>query len=357
MSKSLRTLRRWAISSTLFPETTLPDALNTLGFVQADPIRSPARAQDLILRQRVENYRIGDLDANYAALSLEEDYLYAYGFMPASTWQVLHPRALGSLTPMEQELLAIVSENSQLHPASLRKVFGDVKEPNAWGGHSKVSTRALERLHYRGLIRVAGRKGGIKLYGKANPISEARMPNERLDFLILLVAKILCPISEGSLRAALGHLRHASPELTGRAAALSSLIKRGMLQVQAVDQVRYVAPADSGPVAEQEDAVRFLAPFDPLVWDRRRFEHLWGWAYRFEAYTPPSKRKMGYYAMPLLWRDSVIGWVNVSGGGALYQIEPGFISGKAPTSATFRRAFEAEESKLRSFLRPRSTLG
>ncbi len=56
--------------------------------------------------------------------------------------------------------------------------------------------------------------------------------------------------------------------------------------------------------------VRFLAPFDPVVWDRRRFEHLWGWPYRFEAYTPSAKRIRGYYAMPLLWCDRVIGWAN-----------------------------------------------
>ena len=44
----------------------------------------------------------------------------------------------------------------------------------------------------------------------------------------------------------------------------------------------------------------------------RRFELLWGWVYRFEAYTPASKRKLGYYALPLLWRDRVIGWGNLS---------------------------------------------
>ncbi|EWS60580.1 hypothetical protein Y695_04569 [Hydrogenophaga sp. T4] len=54
--------------------------------------------------------------------------------------------------------------------------------------------------------------------------------------------------------------------------------------------------------------MRLLAPFDPVVWDRDRFERLWDWAYRFEAYTPPAKRVRGYYAMPLLWRDQVIGW-------------------------------------------------
>jgi len=43
--------------------------------------------------------------------------------------------------------------------------------------------------------------------------------------------------------------------------------------------------------------VRLLAPFDPLVWNQRRFEHLWGWTYRFEACTPLVQRRFGYYAM------------------------------------------------------------
>ena len=59
-------------------------------------------------------------------------------------------------------------------------------------------------------------------------------------------------------------------------------------------------------------AVRLLAPFDPIVWERRRFEHLWGWDYRFEAYTRPEQRRFGYYAMPLLWGYDVIGWANIS---------------------------------------------
>ena len=59
--------------------------------------------------------------------------------------------------------------------------------------------------------------------------------------------------------------------------------------------------------AEPDQEVRLLAPFDPIVWDRRRFELLWSWPYRFEAYTPVAKRRWGYYALPLLWRESVIG--------------------------------------------------
>ncbi len=95
--------------------------------------------------------------------------------------------------------------------------------------------------------------------------------------------------------------------------------------------------------------MRFLAPFDPLVWDRRRFEHLWGWPYRFEAYTPPPKRRLGYYAMPLLWGSDVIGWVNCTqhADGSL-DVKAGFV-GRKPGS-DFRLAFEAEVERLRGFL-------
>src|SRR5262249_59684197 len=77
------------------------------------------------------------------------------------------------------------------------------------------------------------------------------------------------------------------------------------------------------------DSVRLFAPFDPLVWDRRRFEIFWGWPYRLEAYTPIKKRSFGYYALPLLWRDRMIGWGNLSGTKGTLDETVGFISGRA----------------------------
>jgi uncharacterized protein YcaQ len=88
------------------------------------------------------------------------------------------------------------------------------------------------------------------------------------------------------------------------------LLKSGELEEQKIEGMTYLWPYAASNHQEAPANVRFLAPFDPLVWDRRRFEHFWGWAYRFEAYTPVAKRIRGYYAMPLLWRDSVIGWAN-----------------------------------------------
>ncbi len=100
--------------------------------------------------------------------------------------------------------------------------------------------------------------------------------------------------------------------------------------------------------------MRFLAPFDPLVWDRCRFEHFWGWPYRFEAYTPPSRRRLGYYAMPLLWGDAVVGWVNCTRRAGVLDVQAGFVDGR-PTAAAFAGAFDAEVARMSVFwpTRPR----
>ncbi|MDH4053458.1 MAG: winged helix DNA-binding domain-containing protein, partial [Rubrivivax sp.] len=76
---SLDQLRRFAVARTLFAPTTLPRAIARLGFVQADPIRAPARAQDLTLRHRVRDYRAGDLERRYPRLGIDEDFFVNYG--------------------------------------------------------------------------------------------------------------------------------------------------------------------------------------------------------------------------------------------------------------------------------------
>src|SRR6201995_2100560 len=92
MTLTLDDLRRFAVARSLFPPVTLPVALRRLGFVQADPIRAPARAQDLILRHRVKGYRVGDLDRNYVSLGIEEDTFVNYGFVPRELQALMHPR-------------------------------------------------------------------------------------------------------------------------------------------------------------------------------------------------------------------------------------------------------------------------
>src|SRR5262245_64358101 len=88
----LRALRRFAVARSLFQPTTLAGAIERLGFVQADPIRAPARAQDLTLRHRVAGYRAGDLERRYAELDVHEDVFLNYGFVTGTVQALMHPR-------------------------------------------------------------------------------------------------------------------------------------------------------------------------------------------------------------------------------------------------------------------------
>ncbi len=345
---TLSTLRRHAVAHSLFPPTTLQDAINRLGFVQADPIRSPARAQDLILRHRVRDYRAGDLERHYASLDVEEDYLYAYGFVSKPVWNLLHPRKVTGMKRLEQKVLDTVRSLGETHPRALETHLGKKRMVNAWGGYSKATTNALEWLHWRGLLRIARRERGIRIYQPSSiPVAEAATPAERLRQLILVLANIFAPSPEKSLQTVIAPYR----ELGKTRYALEDLVRTGELSRETVDGVGYLWPADRDVLPEDAARVRFLAPFDPIVWDRRRFEHLWGWAYRFEAYTPVPKRVRGYYAMPMLWGDAMVGWANARVSSGQLKVEVGF-AGRRPRGAAFTRELDAEIARLEAFLRP-----
>jgi uncharacterized protein YcaQ len=367
MPLTVAQLRRLAIRSSLRDASSLARAISTLGFVQADPIRAPARAQDLILRHRVADYRAGELERRFPRLALEEDFLYAYGFMPGRVARILHPRPDPARPSrpyapkgLAAEVLAFVREQGPTHPGDLEARFGRPRAINGWGGFSKATTRALQRLHYHGLLRVARRRDGIRIYEAVAPDPEPRSAEERRRLLLLLVVGILAPISAASLGATLRLLARGAPGLGGWRETIQALLEAGALESGAVEGETYLWPTEARLSASDEAprAVRFLAPFDPLVWDRRRFEHFWGWPYRFEAYTPPARRKLGYYAMPLLWGERVIGWVNAAapsaeGGGreAALRVAAGFVAAP-PRSRAFRDAFDAEVARLEEFLRP-----
>ncbi len=353
----IRRLRRHAVRASLIGPTTLRRAVATLGFVQADPIRSPARAQDLILRHRVAGYRVGDLERAFGRLGLEEDFLYAYGFMPVDTVRLLHPRSTAKSpdkhhepTGLAADVLAFVRERGPTHPRDLEARFGRERAVNGWGGFSKATTRALQGLHHHGLLRVARRQDGIRIYEAAPARPEPIAPEERVRRVVRLVTRILAPVPEASLRATLSLVAHRNPGIGKPAKAVRDLVASGELERRTVDGEDYLWLAGARITADEPAReVRFLAPFDPIVWDRRRFEHFWGWAYRFEAYTPPAKRRFGYYAMPLLWGDEVIGWANLAMPGGILQVEPGFIRSR-PRGRDFRQAFDAEVTRTEAFL-------
>src|SRR5215467_7598147 len=176
MPGTLEDLRKFAVARTLFPPTTLRRALDKLGYLQADPIRAPARAQDLILRHRVKGYRAGDLERRYAKLGIEEDFFVNYGFVTRELQALMHPRsesgvpAAGCLPwpaarrKKAQMILDFVRDRGVVHPQEVDKHFAHGKVTNYWGGNSNATTHLLDAMHYRGLLRVVRREAGIRLY-------------------------------------------------------------------------------------------------------------------------------------------------------------------------------------------------
>jgi uncharacterized protein len=352
-------LRRYAIARSLFKPTTLGHAVRKLGFVQADPIRAPARAQDLTLRHRVVGYRAGDLERRYPRLPLEEDYFVNYGYVMRDHHGLMHPRTpRAAWSPARERnaraLLEFIGARGTAHPRVVDRHFAHGKITNWFGGTTNATTRLLDEMHYRGLLRVARRDSGTRVYAVRDAAARepAQRVDERIDTLVDVIVRKYAPLPSRSLGQLLSYLRSGVPQWSAhRAAALKRATTR--LARARVDGIDWYWPEGESPASARwscDDEVRLLTPFDPVVWDRRRFEIFWGWAYRFEAYTPASRRKLGYYALPLLWRECVIGWGNLSLRNGRLESAFGYVEGRPPRAAAFRHALEAELERMRIFL-------
>jgi uncharacterized protein len=375
MSITLDDLRRFAVVNSLFAPTTLARALRKMGFVQADPIRAPARAQDLILRHRVENYRAGDLERRYHKLGIEEDFFINYGFVTREVQALMHPRSdsgakwLRSWSRAQKKraelLLEFVRERGVVHPREVEDHFSHGTVENYWGGSSNATTRLLDEMHYQGLLRVVRRNAGIRVYAvhqhdasvvdstqPDSPKIDKAVRDARIDTLIDVAVNIYAPLPAKSLAYVIRRLRLATPQWQS---AINSALQRARQRLahEGLDGpgTEWYWPSDQDPRrSEAAEMVRLLTPFDPVVWDRWRFEMLWGWSYRFEAYTPPRKRVRGYYALPLLWRDRVIGWGNLSVEDGELKSDLGYVDGHPPRERIFKRELEAELERVRFFL-------
>ena len=329
-----------------------------MGFVQADPIRAPARAQDLIMRHRVKNYHAGDLERRYTTLDIEEDFFVNYGYVTRSLQSLMHPRSNAALPDGQKRkarlLLDFVRERGVVHPREVDEHFAHGRVTNYWGGSSNATTHLLDAMHYRGLVRIVRREKGIRIYAAHEHVPVARGVAERrarVDTLVDVVVRIYAPLPGPGLSYYVRRLQWAVPQWKKELPAALTRAKQ-RLSHERVGSVDWYWPADENAEGHTtQEGVRILAPFDPVVHDRDRFELLWSWTYRFEAYTPVAKRKLGYYAMPLLWRDRVIGWANLSVKNGKLDSDLGYISGSSPVEPRFKTELEAELSRIRDFLR------
>lgn len=309
---------------------------------------------------RVKDYRAGELERRYPRLPIEEAFFINYGFLPRETLALMHPRGTprawhawdAKMQARAEDVLAFVRQHGHTYPKDVQAHFnhGRLKR---WGGNLNVSNHLLEGLHFRGLLRVTRREAGTRVYEAVeHPLQddsdEARLARagQFLDVLVKLYAPIpvtnlgyLCTLLRYGVSHLADEVRHLQKHCTSRYAHAQ------------VDGRLWVWPQDENHLAALpvDDRLRFLTPFDPLVWDRRRFHLFWGWEYKFEAYVPAHKRRMGHYAMPMLWGEKMVGWANLKVVDGRLQHELGF-AGPRPPGRAFRLALDQALQQMHLFL-------
>jgi uncharacterized protein len=344
-----------AIRHFLAPPRSLPadpssvmTVIERIASFQFDPLEVAGRNHDLILLARIDGYRRAWTDALlYQERALFEAYNKGLSILPVSelpyhriTWDRSRVRHDGAAfdehAPLVEELLERIRTNGPLGT-------GDVGPRAAidWYWRPTNQVRAiLEALAEAGILGLARRDGNRRVYDLAERLFPedllAERPRPRDQFRHRLLsryrghgllgasgsAELFLGTSPG-VRASLGLEDGVSFGAIGRRELLSELVEAGDLlpvEVEGVRGSRFIVSAElplltaaeaevasgAGP-GGADPAVAFLAPLDPLVWDRDFLRRGYGFDYIWEVYVPEAKRRWGYYVLPILFGDRLIG--------------------------------------------------
>ena len=312
------------------------------GCIQYDPVDVCGKNAELTLQSRVKGFRKSIL----AELLYKDRLLVDYAdkelsILPTEDWMYFFPyrersRELGASFPglaeLEQEALAYIQVNGPVSSDTL-PISGEIFWHSSmhWSGNwhkkSKASRSVLEQLYTDGALIIHHKNGARKFYDLAERHLDAS----------LLTAEFPCEHDEELLCwrvlrriGAVGLLwDRNSPALLGielkadqRKVIFSALETSGAIRSARIEGIKTVFyyPAEDEPLMQETIAgtldtkarMEFLAPLDPLLWDKTLVAALWGFHYSWEIYTPASKRQYGYYTLPVLWGCDFIGRIEVT---------------------------------------------
>lgn len=307
------------------------------GCIQFDPVDVCGKNAELTLQSRVKGFRKSML----AELLYKDRRLVDYAdkelsIWPAEDWPFFSPyrersRALGAgfpgLAELEQEALAYIRTNGPVSGDTL-PIDGEIFWHSSmhWSGNwhkkSKAARSVLEQLYTDGTLVIHHKNGSRKFYDLAERHLDAALltaENPCADEKELQCWRVLRRIG------AVGLLWDKnSPALLGiglnadqRKSVFFDLESRGAIlpaQVEGIKPVFYFRAEDeplmqavSAGTLDQRPRMEFLAPLDPLLWDKSLVAALWDFRYSWEIYTPADKRNYGYYTLPILWGSDFIG--------------------------------------------------
>jgi uncharacterized protein len=310
------------------PESVLA-VVERLGSLQFDPLEVPgARNHDLVLHARVAGYDRafcdGFLYAPKGERRLFEAYNKSLNILPAHelpyyrlSWERSAERYREGILarPSAAAILARLRDEGALSTAAFQKDHG---QAIAWHWAPTAEGRAvLEALFESGRVGIARRDGSRRTYDLIERLFPDDLLARRVPREEAMRHRLLSRFrGVGLLGASAGsEITSGTGKAADRAAVLEGLVREGVLvpaEVAGVKGLRYLL-AEERPLldaAAKQPAgrhVTFLAPLDPLMWDRRLLRSLFGFDYTWEVYTPEAKRKHGYYVLPILFGDRIVG--------------------------------------------------
>lgn len=296
------------------------DAIAHLGYVQIDTINVIERSHHHILFSRIPAYRRADLrQAQSVDRSVFEYWTHALSYVPANDFRFFLPamrehkreghKWYASVTPADMRK---VIRLLRAGPLTIRDIEDDVltEKEHLWQSR-KPSKRALQLAFYTGVATVSARQGMLKTYELMTRHfgwDKLPKPASSKDITAYLLDRALRSQGVVSLDS-ICHLD--APSKKAVAGLIASRIRRGELVPVAIDgagkQEHWATPSAleaSGEVSP--DLVHILSPFDPLIIQRKRTNLIFGYNHLFEAYVPKAKRKLGYFALPVLAGDEIV---------------------------------------------------
>lgn len=287
--------------------------------MQIDTINVIERCHHHILFNRIPAYCRADLrQAQSIDKSVFEYWTHALSYVPAGDLRFFLPamrahrrqghRWFNSVTPADmRKVMRLVRAG----PLTIRDIADDVlvEKEHLWQSR-KPSKRALQLAFYTGVVTISERQGMLKTYElMTRHFGWDRLPKpaSAKEITAYLLDRALR--SQGIV--SLDSICHLdAPSKKAVASLIASRVRRGELVPVAVEgagkQEHWAQPAALEPHQVSPDLVHILSPFDPLIIQRKRTRLIFGYDHLFEAYVPKDKRKLGYFALPVLVGDEIV---------------------------------------------------
>lgn len=307
------------------------------GCIQFDPVDVCGRNAELTLQSRVKGFRrkmLNDLlyrdrllvDYSDKELSIwpREDWPYFSGYRERS---VAHGQNFPGIPELEEQAIAYIRKHGPVSSDTL-PIEGTIFWHSSmhWSGHwekdSLAARSVLEQLYTDGILLIHHKTGSRKYYDLADnyfPADLLRAPNPCRDEEAFTDWRICRRIGAVGLLWNRNSTAWLGISMTTeqRNASFDRLEKNGSISAVQVEGIRFPLymlredlPLLESVIAGQADTrsrLEFLAPLDPMLWDRKLIEAIWGFQYSWEIYTPAVKRKYGYYVLPMICGDRFVG--------------------------------------------------